>query len=82
MSPDAAIHADDTAQAHALCATLSPRQREVLILTAKGFSAKEIGTLVGLAQKTVDAYRCDAFNKLGVGSSLLAAVIAAKARLV
>ena len=82
MSTDATIQAADAAEARALCDTLSPRQREVLILTAKGYSAKELGQLVGLAQKTVDAYRCDAFNKLGVCSSLLAAVIAAKAGLV
>lgn len=82
MTQDSSIRAADATEARALCDTLSPRQREVLVLTAKGFAAKEIGSMVGLARKTVDAYRSDAFNKLGVGSSLLASVIAAKAGLV
>lgn len=82
MSADAAIQSADAAEARALCDTLSPRQREVLVLTSKGFMAKEIGAMVGLSHKTVDAYRSDVFDKLGVDRSILAAVIAAKAGLV
>lgn len=82
MSTDAAIQSADAAEARALCSKLSPRQRQVLILAAKGYSAKETGALVGISQKTVDAYRSSVFNRLGVGRSILAAVIAAKAGLV
>ena len=72
----------DWAAAKTLCDGLSARQREVMVLTAKGFGSAEVGGLLNLHQKTVEAYKGDAFNKLGVNKSVLAAVILAKAGLV
>ena len=76
------VRTDEAAVAKTLCDGLSARQREVMVLTAKGFGAVEVGGLLGLHKKTVEAYKADAFGKLGVGKSILAAVILAKAGLV
>jgi DNA-binding NarL/FixJ family response regulator len=45
---------------------LSGRERDVLALTAKGFSSAEIGELLGLSHKTVDTYRQRLMAKLGL----------------
>lgn len=46
---------------------LSSREREVLELTARGFSSREIGDRVFISPKTVDTYRQRAMDKLGLG---------------
>jgi DNA-binding NarL/FixJ family response regulator len=43
---------------------LSPREREVLTLTAEGFSSTEIGERLGLSHKTVETYRQRMMDKL------------------
>lgn len=43
---------------------LSPREREVLQLTALGYSSREIGTQLHISPKTVDTYRQRLMNKL------------------
>lgn len=43
---------------------LSPREREVLALTAEGFSASEIGKKLFISPKTVDTYRGRIMEKL------------------
>jgi DNA-binding NarL/FixJ family response regulator len=43
---------------------LSPREREVLTLTAEGFSSTEIGERLGLSHKTVETYRQRLMDKL------------------
>jgi DNA-binding NarL/FixJ family response regulator len=43
---------------------LSPREREVLTLTAEGYSSTEIGTRLGLSHKTVETYRQRLMDKL------------------
>ena len=40
--------------------------REVLALTAEGFSAKEIGEKLFISPKTVDTYRSRIMEKLGL----------------
>lgn len=45
---------------------LSTRERDVLALTAKGFSSAEIGERLGLSHKTVDTYRQRLMGKLGL----------------
>ena len=45
---------------------LSGRERDVLALTAEGFSSAEIGERLGLSHKTVDTYRQRLMGKLGL----------------
>ncbi|HEU0012922.1 MAG TPA: response regulator transcription factor [Longimicrobium sp.] len=45
---------------------LSGREREVLALTAEGFSSSEIGKKLFLSPKTVDTYRARLMQKLGL----------------
>ena len=47
-------------------ATLSEREREVLVRTARGFSNKEIAAALGLSVKTVETYRARIAEKLGL----------------
>lgn len=58
-------------QAHAqeaggILALLSAREREVLVHTAQGYSATEIGRQLHLSPKTVDTYRARIMEKLGL----------------
>jgi DNA-binding NarL/FixJ family response regulator len=46
---------------------LSEREREVLILTAEGYSSSEVGKKLFLSPKTVDTYRARIMKKLGLG---------------
>ena len=45
---------------------LSGREREVLILTAEGYSSSEIGDRLQISPKTVDTYRSRIMEKLGL----------------
>jgi len=45
---------------------LSSREKEVLALTARGFSSREIGDRLFISPKTVDTYRQRAMEKLGL----------------
>lgn len=45
---------------------LSERERQVLALTAEGYSAQEIGERLFLSPKTVETYRERAMHKLGL----------------
>jgi len=45
---------------------LSAREREVLSLTAEGFSSTEIGKKLFISPKTVDTYRSRIMSKLGL----------------
>lgn len=45
---------------------LSAREREVLALTAEGFSSREIGGKLFISPKTVDTYRSRIMEKLGL----------------
>lgn len=51
---------------HSLVGKLSRREREVLTLTAQGFSSSEIGARLGISPKTVDTYRGRIMEKLGL----------------
>jgi DNA-binding NarL/FixJ family response regulator len=46
--------------------TLSEREREVLILVARGYTAAEIGAQLSLSPKTVETYRLRGMEKLGL----------------
>jgi two-component system response regulator NreC len=45
---------------------LSDREREVMTLTAEGYSSSEIGKKLFLSSKTVDTYRARLMQKLGL----------------
>lgn len=45
---------------------LSAREREVMALTAEGFSSREIGEKLFISPKTVDTYRTRIMEKLGL----------------
>jgi DNA-binding NarL/FixJ family response regulator len=47
-------------------AGLSEREREVLTLTARGFTSQEIGTRLALSPRTVETYRERLMAKLGL----------------
>lgn len=51
-----------------MCEALSDREKDVLRLAAQGKSNKEIGSLLGLSDRTVQAHLSRVFNKLGVAS--------------
>jgi len=57
-----AAESDDSAGLH----DLSPREQEVLALTAEGFSSREIGKKLFISPKTVDTYRSRIMEKLGL----------------
>lgn len=54
-------HAADTE-----LSALSPREREVLRLTAEGYDSREIGERLFLSSKTVETYRQRGMEKLGL----------------
>ena len=46
--------------------SLSPREREVLVLVVQGGTSKEIACVVGVKPSTVDTYRSRIMAKLNV----------------
>lgn len=44
---------------------LTPRERDVAILTCRGLSAKEVGAELGLSYRTVEAHRARLLEKFG-----------------
>jgi LuxR family quorum sensing-dependent transcriptional regulator len=61
---------------------LTPREREVLLWTACGKSAWEIGEILGIAKRTVDDHAQSAFHKLGAANRTQAVAIAVRERLI
>lgn len=70
------------ADAKALVSGLTKRQRDVLVLTCKGLSTKEIGAGLFISHKTVEAHRQAIYAQFEVHTTAEAAVIAAKAGIV
>lgn len=62
--------------------SLSPRQREVLTLIAKGYSNKEIARMLDTALPTVKNHVANIFEKLGTGNRVAAVNIGRKAGLI
>lgn len=44
---------------------LTPRERDVAILTCRGLSAKEVGVELGLSYRTIEAHRARLLEKFG-----------------
>lgn len=59
------LKAETTAEGNPLD-QLSAREKEVLSLTARGFSSREIGERLFISPKTVDTYRQRVMEKLGL----------------
>ena len=55
---------------------LTEREREVLILIARGFSTKEIAASLDIGQRTVETHRSNLMRKLGVKSVALLTQVA------
>lgn len=47
-------------------ATLSPREREVLVLLARGYTNRQISSQLGVGVKSVETYRSRLLRKLGL----------------
>ena len=62
-------------------ADLTPRQREVLILAAKGLQNRQIAESLGLSVKSIEMHRSRCQQRLDM-SFIEAVVLATKARLV
>lgn len=65
----------------AAVATLKPRERDALILAAKGLKGREIAGRLFMAISTLDVTLIRARRKLGVETTVEAAVMLAKAGL-
>lgn len=50
------------------CSVLRPREREVLQLFADGYTSREIGTILCISRKTVEAHRKNIMDKLDIHS--------------
>lgn len=55
---------------------LSEREREVLVLLARGLSSKEIAADLGISTRTVESHRANLMRKLGVKSVALLTQVA------
>ena len=63
-------------------APLTPRETEVLRLTAKGLTLQEVADVLGLSRHTVSGYLKDIYRKLSVGTRAEATLEAARRGLV
>ncbi|HZS12513.1 MAG TPA: response regulator transcription factor, partial [Nitrospirales bacterium] len=52
--------------AHLAFTALSPREREVFVFVARGFTNRDIATRLGLSVKSVETYRGRLMEKLGL----------------
>jgi DNA-binding NarL/FixJ family response regulator len=68
----------ERAQAEAELACLTPRQRDVLVLAAKGYNRFDAGKMLGISFKTIDAHRREMRQVLEM-SLIEAAVLATRA---
>jgi len=62
--------------------TLTPREREVLVIAAQGLTAREIATKLGVRERTVTTHLGRIYAKLGVGGRVAAIRAAANVGLV
>ncbi|SMF95541.1 two component transcriptional regulator, LuxR family [Methylomagnum ishizawai] len=52
----------------ALYSHLTPREKEILVLLARGYSAKQVGRALGISHRTAEIHRARIMEKLGVDS--------------
>lgn len=82
LSPSAAKRLVREVTAPASQAPLTPRERQVLVLLARGKANKEIARDLRIGQQTVKTYVSNILSKLGVHSRTQAALHAAEAGLI
>jgi DNA-binding NarL/FixJ family response regulator len=82
ISPKAAARLVQKVVAPERSETLSQREAEVLQLLAQGSANKEIGSHLGIAEKTVKTHVSSILGKLGVQSRMQAALYAVRIGLV
>lgn len=58
----------ETAEAHALLAKLTAREREILDMVARGWATKEIARALDVSPRTVETHRANLAEKLGTTS--------------
>ncbi|MFG1317461.1 response regulator transcription factor [Xanthobacter autotrophicus] len=55
-------------ETHALLATLTDREREVMDMVCRGWASKEIAAALAVSPRTIDAHRANIAEKLGTSS--------------
>ncbi|HUF60087.1 MAG TPA: LuxR C-terminal-related transcriptional regulator [Actinomycetota bacterium] len=61
-----------------ITARLTAREREVLMLVAKGLAGKQVATLLGISPKTIEQHKTRIYEKLGVANQAAAVAIAGR----
>jgi len=70
FSPEiTAILADSVARPASVEAEITPREKEVLVLVARGHSTKQIADQLGISIRTVETHRINMLKKLAVNNS-------------
>lgn len=59
---------DDIASSQSELDDLTPREREVVTLIARGYKYREVSEELGISQKTLETHMRNVFDKLGVAS--------------
>lgn len=62
------LEIDEIASADSELESLTPREREVVTLIARGFKYREVADELGISQKTLESHMRNIFEKLGVAS--------------
>lgn len=62
------LQIDDVAASTAELEQLTPKEREVVTLIARGFKYKEVAAELGISVKTLETHMAHIFDKLGVAS--------------
>ena len=62
------LQIDDVAASTSELEELTPREREVVTLIARGFRYREIAEEMGISVKTLETHMAHIFEKLGVAS--------------
>lgn len=82
MSSAAELAAWFSADARDLASALNEEERSVLVLCSKGLKSSAVGANLNHCTSWVESKKRSAFEKLGVGSLVEAAVVMTKAGLV
>lgn len=77
-----AVIADGLEQRHEVETRLTDREREILSVAAEGLTAREIGSRLGVRERTVTTHLGHIYGKLGVGTRVAAIRVAAQSGLV
>jgi DNA-binding NarL/FixJ family response regulator len=62
------LEIDDFAAADSELESLTPRERQVVTLIARGYKYREVADDLGISQKTLESHMRNVFEKLGVAS--------------